>query len=97
MSYGIESRAPMLSKNSLHNEILGKSNLKEYLSKLGMTFGQKRGFNSALLSELEMQKIHEYINENITKLPQIQSVESVSYIKIYTLLKWFESNNLSTI
>jgi len=97
MSYGIESRAPMLSKNSLHNEILGKSNLKEYLSKLGMTFGQKRGFNSALLSELEMQKIHEYINENITKLPQIQSVASVSYIKIYTLLKWFESNNLSTI
>jgi asparagine synthase (glutamine-hydrolysing) len=97
MSYGIESRAPMLSKNSLHNEILGKSNLKECLSKLGMTFGQKRGFNSALLSELEMQKIHEYINENITKLPQIQSVASVSYIKIYTLLKWFESNNLSTI
>jgi hypothetical protein len=34
MSYGIESRAPMLSKNSLHNEVLGKSNLKEYLSKL---------------------------------------------------------------
>ena len=97
MSYGIESRAPMLSKNSLHNEVIGKSNLKKYLSKLGIAFGQKRGFNSALLSELEMQKIHEYINENITKLPQVRSLTSGSYVKIYTLLKWFESNNLSTI
>lgn len=95
MSYGIESRAPMLSKNSLHNEILGKSNLKEYLSKFGMNFGQKRGFNSSLFSELEMQKIHEYINENIKKIPQIESVKQSSYIKIYSLLKWLESNNLS--
>jgi asparagine synthase (glutamine-hydrolysing) len=97
MSYGIESRAPMLSKNSLHNDVLGKSNLKEYLSKLGINFGHKRGFNSALLSELEMQKIYEYINENITKISQVKSVAPGSHIKIYTLLKWLESNNLSTI
>jgi hypothetical protein len=44
-----------------------------------------------------MQKIHEYINENITKISQVKSVAAGSHIKIYTLLKWLELNNLSTI